>query len=89
MAVAGDDPAGADTLSKSVFNGVARGNPLMGWVSEEVPIILFFERADSGTREGDSGGRAGNNVVVPSVRDTGGVDETAESLTEGIATGGK
>ena len=88
MAVSGDDPAGVGTLSGSTFNG-ARGRPLLGRAREEVSIILFFEIADSGAREGDSGGRTGNNVFIPSLRDTSGTDETAEALTDGIATGGK
>ena len=77
MTVSGDDPAAVDTFPESIFNGAARGGPLVGWTRKEASTPLIIETADSD-------GRTGDDVFLPSVRDTSGADEIAE-----LATGGK
>ena len=71
MAVSGDDPAGERPLPEPTFNGAWR-DPLLCWTRVSVSMTLFFEKANSGTREGDAGGRTGNNVFAPSDLVTGG-----------------
>ena len=61
----------------------------MAWAREVVLMISLFETSDSGSSEGDTGGRAGNKVFAFSVGDTSGAGEIAEALSEGVVTGGK
>ena len=53
-------------------------------------MILLFEPTDSGSSEGDTGGRTDNKVFAPSVGDTSGSGKIAEAaLSGGVAIGGK